>query len=118
MIVIGSDSHTCSGGAVGCLAIGLGATDVMMPLVTGETWFKLPESIFIHFQGKPAFGVSGKDIILHILQCLKRNTVASDRIVEFGGPGAKYLSTDARFAVCNMCTVSLSLDPILNASKG
>ena len=110
MIVIGSDSHTCSGGAVGCLAISLGATDVMMPLVTGETWFKLPESILIRFQGKPAFGISGKDVILHILQCLKRNTVASDRILEFAGPGPKYLSTDARFAVCNMCTVGLSSD--------
>ena len=45
MLCIGSDSHTCSGGAVGCLSIGLGAADVMMALALGETWFKIPESI-------------------------------------------------------------------------
>jgi homoaconitase/3-isopropylmalate dehydratase large subunit len=83
----------------------LGATDVVMPLVTGETWFKIPESILINFVGKPGFGMSGKDVILHILQELKRNTVAADRIVEFAGEGAQWLSVDARFAISNMCTV-------------
>ena len=105
MLVVGSDSHTCSAGAVGCLAIGLGSSDVVMPLVTGETWFKVPDSILINFTGKPVFGMTGKDIILYILQRLKRNTVAADRIVEFDGPGKKWLSIDARFAICNMCTV-------------
>lgn len=105
MIVIGSDSHTCSSGAVGCLAIGLGAADVTMPLVTGETWIKVPECVNIRLTGKLRRGISGKDTILYILQQLKRNTVAADRIVEFTGPGAKHLSSDARFAICNMTTV-------------
>lgn len=104
MLAIGADSHTCSGGAVGCLAIGLGTADVMMTLALGETWFKIPESILIEFVGKPAFGMSGKDVILHILKELKRNTVAAERIVEFTGEGLKYLSCDARFAIANMCT--------------
>ncbi|GES65506.1 aconitase family protein [Aspergillus terreus] len=104
MIVIGSDSHTCSSGAVGCLAIGLGAADVTMPLVTGETWIKVPESVNIRLTGTLRPGISGKDTILYILQQLKRNTVAADRIVEFTGPGAKHLSSDARFAICNMTT--------------
>lgn len=104
MLVIGADSHTCSAGAVGCLAIGLGAIDVAMALITGETWFKIPESILINFTGKPAFGIGGKDVILHILKVLKRNTVAAERIVEFAGPGLAWLSIDARFAVSNMCT--------------
>lgn len=104
MLILGSDSHTCSSGANGCLAIGLGAADVAMGLTTGETWFKIPESILIEFIGKPAPGMGGKDVILYILQQLKRNTVASDRIVEFSGPGMKYLSCDARFAIANMCT--------------
>jgi homoaconitase/3-isopropylmalate dehydratase large subunit len=103
-IVIGSDSHTCSGGAVGALSIGFGAADVMMTLALGETWFKVPESVKIEFVGKPNVGVSGKDVILHILGELKRNTVASERIVEFMGEGSKHLSVDARFAICNMCT--------------
>ncbi|KAK5046836.1 hypothetical protein LTR84_007190 [Exophiala bonariae] len=104
MLAIGADSHTCSGGAVGCLSIGLGTADVMMTLALGETWFKIPESILIEFVGKPAFGMSGKDVILHILKELKRNTVAAERIVEFSGEGLKYLSCDARFAIANMCT--------------
>ncbi|GIC92943.1 aconitase family protein [Aspergillus udagawae] len=102
MLIIGSDSHTCSSGALGCLAIGLGAADVTLPLVTGETWFKVPESINIRLWGVPKPGIGGKDVILYILQQLKRNTVASDRIVEFSGAGAQYLSADDRFAICNM----------------
>ena len=113
MLVIGADSHTCSAGAVGCLAIGLGAVDVAMALVTGETWFKMPESILINFVGETRFGIGGKDVILHILKKLKRNTMAADRIVEFSGPGLKCLSVDARFAISNMCTVkTLSLPSI------
>lgn len=104
MLVFGSDSHTCSAGAVGCLSIGLGGADVMMTLSVGETWFKIPESILIVLEGQPKFGISGKDVILHILKELKRNTVGAERIVEFAGEGAKYLSVDARFAICNMCT--------------
>jgi hypothetical protein len=103
-LVIGSDSHTCSAGSMGALAIGLGTADVTMPLITGETWFRIPESISIEFVGQPSPGIGGKDVILYILQQLKRNTVAADRVVEFSGPGLKYLSCDARFAIANMCT--------------
>lgn len=104
MLAIGSDSHTCSAGAVGCLSIGLGTADVMMTLALGETWFKVPESIRIDLVGKPAPGMTGKDVILYILKQLKRNTVAGERIVEFAGPGVSELSCDARFAIANMCT--------------
>ncbi|KAJ1975640.1 hypothetical protein H4R34_004262 [Dimargaris verticillata] len=103
-IVIGADSHTCSAGAVGSMAVGLGAADVVMPLVTGETWFKVPETVNIRFEGKPQFGVGGKDIILYVLGKLKRNTVAMGRVVEYTGTGLKYMSCDARFAIANMTT--------------
>ena len=103
-LVIGSDSHTCSAGSMGSLAIGLGTADVTMPLITGETWFRVPESVSIKFIGQPSPGIGGKDVILYILQQLKRNTVAAERIVEFSGPGLRHLSCDARFAIANMCT--------------
>lgn len=106
-LIIGSDSHTCSSGANGCLAIGMGAADVTMALVTGETWFKVPEVVEIRFIGRPPRGVGGKDVILYVLQQLKRNTVAAERVVEYTGPGLDYLGPDARFAVANMTTVSL-----------
>lgn len=131
-IVIGADSHTCSAGGMGAFACGLGAADVTVPLVTGQTWcgarafgggarertlarcacvptpppafraaprFKVPETVLIEFVGRPSFGVGGKDVILHVLGALKRNTVALDRAVEFRGPGLAHLSSDARFAV-------------------
>ncbi|RJE19173.1 Aconitase family [Aspergillus sclerotialis] len=104
MLIVGSDSHTCSSGAVSCLGIGLGAADVAMSLLTGISWFKVPECIEIQLLGKPEFGIGGKDVILHILGELKKNTVAANRIVEFCGPGIQYLSCDDRFAICNMCT--------------
>lgn len=103
-IVVGSDSHTCSAGSMGSFAVGFGAADVVMPMVTGETWFRVPEVCRINFVGKLPFGVGGKDVILHILGLFKRNTIAFQRAVEYGGPGLKELSMDARFAVANMTT--------------
>lgn len=70
-------------------------------------WFKVPEVVEIRFVGEPRIGISGKDVILYVLQQLKRNTVAADRVVEYTGPGLKHLSCDARFAIANMTTVTL-----------
>jgi homoaconitase/3-isopropylmalate dehydratase large subunit len=106
MLIIGSDSHTCSAGSLGCLAIGLGVADVTMPLITGETWFKVPDSVNIRLINAPSPGIGGKDVILYIMKELKRNTVAAERVVEFTGPGLEHLSCDARFATANMTTVS------------
>jgi aconitase A len=114
MLVIGFDSHTRSSGALGCLAIDLGVADVTMPLVTGKTWFKFPECVNIRLVGSPGPGIGGKDVILYILKELKQNTVASDRVVEFTGPAVQHLSCDARFAIANMTTVSLSPSSLLS----
>lgn len=84
-----------------------------MPLITGETWFKVPECVNIEFVGQLLPGIGGKDVISFILQQLKRNTVAANRIVEFSGPGLKQLSIDARFAISNMCTVSRSYTKLM-----
>ncbi|KAF7545594.1 hypothetical protein G7046_g9527 [Stylonectria norvegica] len=83
MLIIGSDSHTCSAGSVSSLAIGLGVADLTLPLVTGETWIEVPETVEIRFVNKPRPGLGGKNIILYILKELKRNTVAAERIVEY-----------------------------------
>lgn len=103
-VVVGSDSHTCSAGSMGSFAVGFGAADVVMPMVTGETWFRVPEICKITFIGQLPFGVGGKDVILHILGLFKRNTIAFQRAVEYCGPGLKELSMDARFAIANMTT--------------
>ncbi|OAA61663.1 Aconitase/3-isopropylmalate dehydratase large subunit, alpha/beta/alpha [Niveomyces insectorum RCEF 264] len=103
-LVIGADSHTGSAGALGALAIGMGITDVLMQIVTGETFLKMPEVLCIRFTGQPPLGVGGKDVILGVLGQLRRNTAAAERLVEFTGEGLRYLSCDARFAICNMVT--------------
>lgn len=64
----------------------------------------MPQVVSIRLQGCPPPGVGGKDVILHILGLLKRNTVAVERAVEVSGPGLAHLSIDARFAICNMMT--------------
>lgn len=104
MLVIGADSHTCSSGALGALAVGLGISDVAFPMVTGETFFQVPQTLKIELIGEPSHGITGKDIIMHILGEFKRNTIAYQRVVEYQGSGLKYLSCDARFAIANMST--------------
>lgn len=103
-MIIGADSHSCSSGCLGNFSVGLGAADTLMPLVTGETWFKVPETCEIRLVGKPNFGITGKDIIIHVLGELKRNTVGFERACEWTGPGLQYLSCDDRFAISNMST--------------
>jgi aconitase A len=78
---------------------------VCIPLITGQTWFTVPETVQFRLVGKPPRGVGGKDTILYLLGQFKRNTVGADRIAEFTGPGVAHLSCDARFAIANMCTV-------------
>ncbi|CAH0474530.1 unnamed protein product [Peronospora belbahrii] len=75
--------------------------DVVMPLVTGETWIKVPETVLIEFVGTPPIGMGGKDVMLYTLGQLKCNTVAIGRCVEWGG-NISALSCDARFAISNM----------------
>lgn len=76
-VVVGADSHSCSTGGLGAFAIGLGAADVVMPLVTGETWIKVPETVKVEFTGTPPFGIVGKDVMLYTLRQLKCNTVST-----------------------------------------
>jgi homoaconitate hydratase len=82
----------------------MGITDVVIQLVTGETYLQVPEVVRINLVNKPPRGIGGKDVILGILGQLKRNTVAAERLVEYTGEGLKYLSSDARFAIANMTT--------------
>ena len=100
-IIIGADSHSCSHGCVGALAMGMGASDVAMPLITGKTWLQVPEVIQIKFIGELNFGMVGKDVILHVLKKFGRNTIGLQRVVEFAG-NIKNLTIDSRFAICNM----------------
>ncbi len=101
-IVIGADSHSSSHGGLGAFAIGLGGADVTAAMVLGESWIEVPDAISVEYVGTPAFGLTGKDIILRTLGELGRNTVAMERSVEYRGPAVASFSTDMRFTIANM----------------
>lgn len=99
--IIGADSHTCTYGALGAFSTGVGSTDMAVGMATGECWFKIPEAIQFNLTGKLAQGVSGKDVILHIIGMIGVDG-ALYKSMEFMGEGLKNLSIDDRLCIANM----------------
>jgi 3-isopropylmalate/(R)-2-methylmalate dehydratase large subunit len=99
--VVSADSHTCTHGALGAFATGIGSTDLAAVIYSGELWFKVPESVKFVLNGKLPESVYSKDIILEII---RRTGVdgALYRAMEFVGPVIEKLSVEARMTICNM----------------
>jgi 3-isopropylmalate/(R)-2-methylmalate dehydratase large subunit len=100
-IVVGADSHTCTYGALGAFATGIGSTDMAAAWATGQLWFRIPESIKVILKGKLNPYVSGKDIILHVIHQLGP-AGALYQSLEFTGSLIKGLTMADRFPICNM----------------
>jgi len=100
-LVIGADSHTCTYGALGAFATGVGSTDVAAAMATGECWFKVPESMKFVYHGKLNRWVGGKDLILHTIGDIGVDG-ALYRAMEFEGETIKSLQMFARLTMCNM----------------
>ncbi len=100
-IVIGADSHTCTYGGLGAFSTGVGSTDLAAAMITGELWFKVPETIKFVFKGKLNKWVTGKDLILHIIGDIGVDG-ALYRAMEFTGKAIERLSMDSRLSMCNM----------------
>jgi len=100
-VVVGADSHTCTYGALGAFATGMGSTDVAISLIWGKNWFKVPRSMKIIIKGKIPKGIYAKDIILHIIRDIKADG-ATYMAIEFYGPTLKQINMDGRFTICNM----------------
>lgn len=101
-IVLGTDSHTDTNGAMGALAFGVGTTDGFYAMATGHIYdFVVPESFKFELKGRLPKGVYAKDIILHIIGKVGADG-CSRRVAEFTGDGARGLSMDARTTICNM----------------
>jgi 3-isopropylmalate/(R)-2-methylmalate dehydratase large subunit len=94
-----SDSHTCSAGALNCVARGLGAPDLLYAITTGKTWFLVGETVRYDLTGRLAIGVSTKDLFLHIAQEYGDH---ANQNIEFGGPALAHLSIDARRTLTTM----------------
>ncbi|PHQ57006.1 MAG: 3-isopropylmalate dehydratase large subunit [Sulfurimonas sp.] len=100
-VIIGADSHTCTHGALGAFSTGMGSTDLAFAMITGNNWFKVPESIKVNLSGKPGHHTTGKDIILEIIRLIGVDG-ALYQTLEFTGSTIQHLNMDDRFSMCNM----------------
>ncbi len=100
-LIIGADSHTCTYGALGAFATGVGSTDAAVGMATGRAWFKVPASIRFEVTGELGPWVSGKDLILHIIGMIGVDG-ALYQAMEFTGDTIARLGMDDRFTMCNM----------------
>lgn len=100
-LIIGADSHTCTYGALGAFATGVGSTDVAAAMATGECWFKVPESMKFIYYGKLNKWVGGKDLILHTIGDIGVDG-ALYRAMEFEGEAIRNLPMHGRLTMCNM----------------
>jgi 3-isopropylmalate/(R)-2-methylmalate dehydratase large subunit len=100
-VVIGADSHTCTYGALGAFATGVGSTDVAAAMITGEVWFKVPDSMRFIYHGRPGKWVTGKDLILYTIGDIGVDG-ATYRAMEFTGEAVAAISLSDRMTMANM----------------
>ncbi len=114
-IVIGADSHTCTYGALGSFAFGVGSTDIVFSWVTGKIWIKVPPVIKIIYQGKLKKFVTSKDVILFTLK--KLSDKANYKVLEFTGTVIERMSQSQRFTLSNMATEAGAKTGLINPDK-
>ena len=100
-VIVGADSHTCTYGALGAFATGMGSTDIGVAYATGRTWFRVPTTINVHVTGTLQHGVYAKDITFAIVRELGVDG-ANYRAIEYTGETIERLSVSERFTLCNM----------------
>ncbi len=100
-VIVGADSHTCTYGALGAFATGMGSTDIAVAMATGEIWMKVPPTIKLVYYGKMRRWVNGKDLILYTIGDIGVDG-ALYSTMEFKGEAVDNLSLDSRFTVANM----------------
>lgn len=100
-VVVGTDSHTCTHGALGAFATGIGSTDMAMVFATGKLWFKVPETLKFQIDGKLDKYVYSKDVVLNIIGQVGADG-ATYQACEFGGKTISNMSVSDRMVLCNM----------------
>lgn len=100
-LIIGGDSHTCTYGALGAFAMGVGSTDLAAAMVLGKTWLKVPETILIKYNGSLGEWICGKDLILYTIGKIGTDG-ALGKTIEFSGPIIQKLDVENRLTMANM----------------
>jgi len=100
-VVVGADSHTCTYGALGCFATGMGSTDIACPMATGDIWMRVPPSLKLVYHGQLKPWVGGKDIILHTIGDIGTDGALYSAL-EFQGEAIAQLPMEGRFTMANM----------------
>jgi len=111
--VIGADSHTCTYGALGAFATGVGSTDLAATMATGECWLRVPESVKVVFRGQRRHWVGGKDLILYLIGQIGVSG-ARYQALEFCGETIEALPVAGRLTMCNMAIEAGAKNGIIN----
>ncbi len=115
-LIIGADSHTCTYGALGAFASGVGSTDLAAAMALGKVWLRVPESIKFIFTGTRGPWVSGKDLILFTIGKIGVSG-ALYKAMEFTGPVIQGLPIDDRLSMCNMAIEAGAKNGIIPPDK-
>jgi homoaconitate hydratase family protein len=100
-IIVGADSHTCTYGALGAFATGMGSTDIGVAYATGRSWFRVPPTINVRITGTLPFGVFAKDVTFEMVRRVGVDG-ANYRAIEYSGELVEQMSVSERFTFCNM----------------
>ncbi len=117
-LVIGTDSHTCMAGAIGCFAFGVGSTDMANSWFTKDVRVKVPESVRVNLTGRLSDGVCAKDVMLHLLSdAFFKSGDGIGKVLEFAGDGTMALSLDERATLTNMAVEAGGFTGIIEADE-
>ena len=115
-VIVGADSHSCTYGALGAFATGLGSTDLAGALALGRTWFRVPESIKVEYEGTLGPWIMGKDLVLRLIGDIGVDG-ARYKALEIGGEALKKLRVSDRLTIANMAIEAGAKNGVMEADE-